>query len=137
MKAGFDFKSSMMPTLKRGLRENFREHMALGELGVVDWANGVLLDARRLAPIRSGKLRRSGRVFRRKPRKPSFHLVKIRFGSKRKGGKRSRRTADYAAIVHFNTNLKHRTGDAMFLYDAMAKRSAQMPAFISARWKVR
>ena len=116
--------------------ENFREHMALGAEGAYEWAQAVLADARRNAPLKRGRLRRSGRILRSKPRKPSFHRVKIRFGSKRKAGKRSKRAADYAAIVHFNQSLRHKTGDALFLFDSVAKHSKRLPAFIGAKWKV-
>lgn len=136
MRSSIDFKSGTLNALRSGLQESFREHMALAEDGAVDLAQTILREAIRLAPVRSGRLRKSGRVFRRKPRKPSFHLVKIRFGSKRRA-KRSKRSADYAAIVHFNMNLKHRTGGPLFLHDAVGKHAANLPAHIRTKWKVR
>lgn len=136
MRSSIEFRSGALSALQAGLQGAFREHMALAEDGAVDLAQAILRDAVRLAPVHSGRLRKSGKVFRRKPRKPSFHLVKIRFGSKRRA-KRSKRGADYAAIVHFNMNLKHRAGGPLYLHHAVGKHAANLPAHIRTKWKVR
>lgn len=137
-----EFKAGAVNGLRSFLEDAAREHMAMAADAAEELGEKILRDARALAPIKSGKLRKSGKLLAAKPRKgrkkiPTFHKIKIRFGSKRKAGKRSKRTADYAAIVHFDPHAHHTTGTDRFLWIAVERHAGKLPAVISRHWNAR
>ena len=137
------WKGNPKQIIESGLREAMREHIALAVDGAVELGEKILKDAKALAPIKTGKLRKSGKLYpnRRRLRPgrkmPTYHRIKIRFGTKRRAGKRSKRAADYAAIVHFDSNARHTTGTDQFLWIAVQRHASRLPAVIGRHWNAR
>lgn len=136
------WKGNPRQIIESGLRAAQREHMALAVDAAGELGEKILKDAKAMAPSKTGRLRKSGRLYLNKRPRPgrkalTFHRVRIRFGTKRRAGKRSRRAADYAAIVHFDSNARHTNGTDRFLWIAVQRHASKLPALIGQKWKAR
>ncbi len=98
---------------------------------IKDSANEIRREARRRCPVKTGKLRRSGRVRIRKARGESGReAVTVTFGGK---------SAPYAVPVHYDATLSHETGEDRFLEKAVDEVTGKgkLEANIAKRFRTR
>ena len=111
----------------RGIQALGDANKGLSLDAVEDVANKVLLDAQRRCPVKTGKLRDSGRVLKRRTRQANKEVRAVKFGNAK---------AWYAAFVNY-IPVDHATGEALFLDKAFLQEAKHLPQLIRARFKVR
>ena len=63
------WKGNPRQIIESGLREAMREHIALAADAAEELGEKILKDARALAPVKTGRLRKSGKMFRNRPKR--------------------------------------------------------------------
>lgn len=105
------------------------EFTGLSKEAANEVAAKVLEDAKRRCPRKTGALAETGKLVVGRVKRTDQHVVKVRFGDKKK--------APYGAIVHFDQNLKHETGEVRYLFNATQAHAKELPQAISQKLRSR
>lgn len=90
----------------------------------------IKVEAQKRCPVRSGKLKKSGRVRVRKGKTSRREVVTVTFGG---------RKAPYAVPVHFDPDLPLKNGEHRFLENAVNHIASpdKLPEVVSRKYKAR
>ncbi len=125
----FDFGITNLDGFGKAMDFLRQEFVGLSQEGAYEWCDRTMKDGQRRCPRKSGRLASTAKLVVSKQKKTDVHVIKISFGDKK--------LAPYGAIVHFDPNLKHETGEMRYLYNAVTENRKDVPQVIGSKLRAK